>query len=215
MRLTAELVGKSTSFMNALGDWELDLRSNRIPATENLAVTRDQYDTIDLTDNDLRRVENLPTLKRLHTLLLSRNRIESFQEDIAVKLPAVETIVLSGNEGIKSASQLTPLSRCKSLRYLALLDCPLSRASNYRLQIIALLPQLTVLDYQKVKQVERQAADRLKKRIPLDELSLEEPPLKKLRPEDISKIQEAIRNASSLDEIQQLERILATGHVPN
>lgn len=40
MRLTPELIARSESTLNALQDRELDLRGNKIPAVENLGVTR-------------------------------------------------------------------------------------------------------------------------------------------------------------------------------
>ena len=40
MRLTAEVIDHSCSFVNAIKDRELDLRSNKIPAIENLGATK-------------------------------------------------------------------------------------------------------------------------------------------------------------------------------
>lgn len=40
MRLTPELISQSDTVLNALGDRELDLRGHKIPAIENLGVTR-------------------------------------------------------------------------------------------------------------------------------------------------------------------------------
>jgi len=40
MRLTAELVAQSSSFINPLKQRELDLRGHQIPTIENLGVTK-------------------------------------------------------------------------------------------------------------------------------------------------------------------------------
>ncbi|KAI7731874.1 hypothetical protein M8C21_032238 [Ambrosia artemisiifolia] len=57
VRLTADLIWKSPHFFNALRERELDLRGNKIPVIENLGATEDQFDTIDLSDNEIERVE--------------------------------------------------------------------------------------------------------------------------------------------------------------
>ena len=40
VRLTTELVAKAPSYINPVKDRELDLRGNRIPQIENLAVSK-------------------------------------------------------------------------------------------------------------------------------------------------------------------------------
>lgn len=47
----------------------------RIPEIENLGATGDQFDTIDFSDNDIRKLDGFPYLKRLKCLLLNNNRI--------------------------------------------------------------------------------------------------------------------------------------------
>jgi len=36
---------------------------------------QDQFDTVDFSDNDIRKLDGFPLLKRLKTLLLNNNRI--------------------------------------------------------------------------------------------------------------------------------------------
>ncbi|KAH7712858.1 U2 small nuclear ribonucleoprotein A, partial [Aphelenchoides avenae] len=36
----------------------------------------EQFDVIDLTDNDIRKLNNLPQLKRLESLILNNNRVQ-------------------------------------------------------------------------------------------------------------------------------------------
>ncbi len=75
MRLTADMIARSPAFLNPLKDRELDLRGNKIAVIENLAATQDQFDSIDLSDNEIRKVECMAVLPRLSTLLLNNNRI--------------------------------------------------------------------------------------------------------------------------------------------
>jgi U2 small nuclear ribonucleoprotein A' len=117
----------------------------------------------------------------------------------------------------------------RGLKYLTLMDNPVSKADGYRLKIIALIPSLRVLDFKKVSKFERdQAALQSKKR----SSDTDQGPDKKAKlysepgqtgvsakstymsKEQKEAIREAIGKASSLDEIARLERILETGHVP-
>ncbi len=44
-------------FTNPLREREIKLRAFKIPAVENLGATQDQFDTIDLSDNEIRKLE--------------------------------------------------------------------------------------------------------------------------------------------------------------
>ena len=58
-------------------------------------------------------------------------------------------------------SQIENLSNCKSLKRLSLIDNLVTKLENYRYFTIHKLPQLTVLDFQKVKLKERQLAEEI------------------------------------------------------
>lgn len=47
----------------------------KIPQIENMGATLDQFDTIDFSDNDLRKLDGFPYLPRMKCLLLNNNRI--------------------------------------------------------------------------------------------------------------------------------------------
>ena len=49
----------------------------RIPEIENMGATLDQFDTIDFSDNDIRKLEGFPFLKRIKSLLFNNNKIRS------------------------------------------------------------------------------------------------------------------------------------------
>ena len=164
VRLTTELVSKAPSYINPVKDRELDLRGNRIPQIENLGVSKvgsslsmtmmltvqDQNDAIDLTDNDIRQLHNLPRLRRLRTLFLGRNRIESIAPTIGESCPNLTTLVLTSN-AIAELADLEPLRECKKLTFLSLLDNPVTRKDNYRLYVIFILPHLRLLDFRRIK----------------------------------------------------------------
>lgn len=99
VKLTPELINQSMQYMNPCRDRELDLRGKckpprdcarihnltftltrpsagyKIPQIENMGATLDQFDTIDFSDNDIRRLDGFPRLPRLKCLLLNNNRI--------------------------------------------------------------------------------------------------------------------------------------------
>lgn len=47
----------------------------KIPVIENLGATLDQFDAIDFSDNEIRKLDGFPLLRRLKTLLMNNNRI--------------------------------------------------------------------------------------------------------------------------------------------
>lgn len=96
VKLTPDLIQNSMQYINPVKDRELDLRGSiffrlvqlshcfhmvfslvgyKIPEIENLGATLDQFDTIDFSDNDIRKLDGFPFLKRLKCLLLNNNRI--------------------------------------------------------------------------------------------------------------------------------------------
>lgn len=144
MRLNSDLIQKSAHFLNPLGQFHLDLRGYRIPYLENLAATNDQYACIDLTDNDITKIEELPQLLRLETLMLSNNRISRISKDFAAVCPKLENIILTGNR-LASFSELDNLP--KQLKRLVCLDNIVYNLPNYRSYLIYRFPLLKMLDY--------------------------------------------------------------------
>ncbi|MDI1486403.1 MAG: U2 snRNP complex subunit [Ramalina farinacea] len=138
MRLTAELIQNSLSYLNPLKDRELDLRGHRIPAVENLGVAKDQSDAIDLTDNDIASLANFPLSPRLRCLLLARNRVNSIQPTLANSLPNLETLILTANNFAELAD-LDPLRHFQRLAHLSLMENPVAR---HEVRLISPVPAL-------------------------------------------------------------------------
>ncbi|XP_077212369.1 U2 small nuclear ribonucleoprotein A [Tasmannia lanceolata] len=235
VRLTADLIWKSPHFFNAVGERELDLRGNKIPVIENLGATEDQFDTIDLSDNEIVKLENFPYLSRLGTLFINNNRITRINPNIGEYLPKLHSLILTNNRLVNLA-EIDPLASLQKLQTLSLLDNNITKKPNYRLYVINKLKRLRLLDFKKVKQKERTEAEKLfaskaaeeeAKKVsvktftlgevtPVAEVSKEEqaPKVVAPTPEQIIAIKAAIVNSQTLEEVARLEQALKSGQLP-
>lgn len=221
--------------MSCVKTYEIDLRGNKVSAIENLGTTENQFDSIDLSDNVIARLDGFPKLPRLSWLLLCNNRIARIAPNLEEQLPQLQWLVLSNNR-LNNLQDLDPLWTLPKLQYLSLVDNPVTKQPNYRLYLIAKCKHLKVLDFRKVKLKERQqAAARFgggavetsgaKTFDPDEELAgatanagvdmEEDTPMKGPTPESLTAIKAAIANASTLEEVQRLENALKTGIVPS
>ncbi|KAK7349048.1 hypothetical protein VNO80_23890 [Phaseolus coccineus] len=235
VRLTADLVWKSPHFFNAIKERELDLRGNKIAVIENLGATEDQFDTIDLSDNEIVKLENVPYLNRLGTIIINNNRITRINPSIGEFLPNLHTLVLTNNR-IVNLVEIDPLASIPKLQFLSLLDNNITKKPNYRLYVINKLKSLRVLDFKKVKNKERLEAKSLFaseevmeeiKRTPpkpfspaktpnVSETAEEQqtPKVVAPTPEQITAIKAAIVNSQTLEEVARLEKALKSGQLP-
>jgi U2 small nuclear ribonucleoprotein A' len=115
-----------------------------------LQVSQDQFDCIDLSDNEIAHLENFPLLHRLRILLLNNNKIGKIGS-LGASLPNLDTLILTNNK-INNLSDIDPLAELHSLQRLSLLDNIVTKKQHYRLYVIHILPKLKVLDFRKVKQ---------------------------------------------------------------
>jgi len=236
MRLTADLIQSSLSYLNPLKERELDLRGHKIPAIENLGVAG-PHDAIDFTDNDIQMLGNFPLSPRLRTLLLARNRISSIQPSLANSVPNLTTLVLTSNNFAELAD-LDVLATFNQLTHLVLLENPVTRKENYRYWVLWRCPGVRFLDYRKVKDAEREKAKELfgtaaepsalaSKIIGVKSKTFDVPSANgtssgssaknyrvKLTDKERKKVEEMIRNAKSLQEIIRLEKELNEGRIP-
>lgn len=229
VKLTAELIEQSAQYTNPVRDREIDLRGYKIPVIENLGATLDQFDTIDLTDNDIRKLDGFPLLKRLKSLLVNNNRVVRISDGLEECLPNLESLILTNNN-MQELGDLDALSTVKSLRYLSLLRNPVTSKKNYRLYVIHKVPQIRVLDFQRIKQKEREAAAKMfkgkkgqalaqemgkrsKTFVPGEKLPEAKKPTGPSK-EDIALIKTAIANAKTLEEVERLNQMLKTGQIP-
>ncbi|KAF9433768.1 U2 small nuclear ribonucleoprotein A' [Entomortierella beljakovae] len=236
MKLTPDLIARAPCYLNALQDRELDLRSHKIPAIENLGVTKDLNDSLDMTDNDIRALTNFPSLPRLKCLLLSNNRVTKIDSNLSQYLPNLTTVILTNN-AVTELSDLDGLAGCKSIEFLSFLENPVAKKKYYREWVIWKIPSVRVLDFERVKKKERVEAKKLfdgksgpsalAESIAATKSSTFEPgegvplPIKSSVPtltmtkEDQDKIKAALAKATTLDEITKLERALKEGKLPS
>ncbi|KAL5534639.1 hypothetical protein ACEPAG_1102 [Sanghuangporus baumii] len=241
MKLTPELINASSSALNPVKERQLDLRGHKIPAIENLGVTKDQHDAIDFTDNSIVALANFPLLRRLRTFLLANNRISSISPGLHLSVPNLTLLVLTNNS-ISELGDLEPLRELKSLQYLSLLGNPVKDKKWYREWIIFRIPSLRVLDFQRIRDKERQTAQALfvtpdglltalattlsttiSANAPKAPVHADEPKAaptqfkagRLMTKEEAARTRAAIAAATSAEEIQKLERSLREGWVPN
>ncbi|CAN8294574.1 unnamed protein product [Cochlearia groenlandica] len=230
VKLTADLIWKSPHFFNAIKERELDLRGNKIPVIENLGATEDQFDTVDLSDNEIVKLENFPYLNRLGTLIVNNNRITRINPNLGEFLPKLHSLVLTNNR-LVNLVEIDPLASIPKLQYLSLLDNNITKKPNYRLYVIHKLKSLRVLDFMKVKAKERAEAAALfsskeaeeeVKKVSQEEVqkvldATEQPDTPKVvapTQEQILAIKAAIINSQTIEEIARLEQALNSGQVP-
>ncbi|EEY64197.1 U2 small nuclear ribonucleoprotein A', putative [Phytophthora infestans T30-4] len=158
MRLTSDVILRAQVSINPLRERELNLRGYKAPAIENLGVTQDGFDCIDFSDNEIKKLENFPRLRRLRMLLLHNNQVSKIQENLAEAIPNMEFLMLTGNR-IAQFSEVDRLTCFTKLDTLTLSGNPVTKRKYYREYVIYKLPQLHVLDFQRIRPRDREAAN--------------------------------------------------------
>ncbi|TDH68720.1 hypothetical protein CCR75_005842 [Bremia lactucae] len=158
MRLTADVILRAHVSINPLRERELSLRGYKAPAIENLGVTQDGFDCIDLSDNEIKKLENFPRLRRLRMLLLHNNQVSKIQENLAEAVANLEFLMLTGNR-IAQFSEVDHLTSFAKLDTLSLSGNPVTKRKYYREYVIFKLPQLRVLDFHRIRPRDREAAN--------------------------------------------------------
>ncbi|KAG8183706.1 hypothetical protein JTE90_014681 [Oedothorax gibbosus] len=204
----------------------------KIAVIENLGATMDQFECIDFSDNDIRKLDGFPQLKRMKTIIINNNRICRIGENLEVSLPNLESLILTNNH-IQELGDLDPLSTLKNLRTLSLLKNPVASKKHYRLYVIHKLPGLKLLDFRKIRMKEKEEAAKLfkgkkgkkfekeivkrsKTFIPGGNIPNTSNVAKASGPSaaEVAAIRDAIKNATTLAEVERLKQILKSGQVP-
>lgn len=131
MRISAELLALAEQRTNPLSERELVLQGLGIPAIENMGAARDHFDTWDLSNNRISRLENLPRLSRLSSLLLAGNVIETIDaNNLSKNVPNVTTVILSYNH-ITSLVEVANLGKSfPKLEFLSLVGNPVTTVTS-------------------------------------------------------------------------------------
>jgi len=184
---------------------------------------------------------NLPLLKRLKTLLLANNRVVSISPSLHLSAPNLTSLILTNNT-IAELGDLEPLLEVRTLKYLSLLSNPVRERKWYREWLVYRLKSLRVLDFQRIREQERDYAltlfltqDKLPTALattlqstvsskraaapaPIDEPRATVASGKAGRlmtEEERTKVKLAIANAHSAEEIRKLEQQLQEGWIPS
>lgn len=220
MRLTSLVIDSSPRVINPEGKLTLQLRSLQIPFIENLGITEDKYDVIDLTDNEIIELGGIPlNFTNLLVLLLGNNYVTTIGQ-----LPqCLQTISLMNNN-IKSFD--VSWQKLTSVTNLCLINNPICKLKYYRLFVIWLIPSLKVLDFEKVTDKERKKSRELFGDDTMNELALsvlnnksldDKLPIQsivnKLTDEERKTLLFKLETANSIDEITEIEAALKKGDV--
>lgn len=160
MRLTSQQINDAPIIFNPEGKLTILLRDLELTELGNLSITNDKYQVIDLSNNELIKLSDIPpNFKKLEDLLLSNNNILYIDEDTFPLNNQIRSITLYNNNIYK----FQPIFKDKfpKLETLILIGNPITELENYRLFILWLIPSLKVLDFKKVKQAERIQAEEL------------------------------------------------------
>ena len=189
-------------------------------------MTDDEFEAIDLSDNDVAKLDNFPLLTHLRTLILNNNSISRIGPALATALPNLTHLVLTNNR-LSSITDIHPLHALPRLTHLSLRLCPLTRTDHYRLRVLQVLPRLKALDYARVTASERrESRERFGDFAP--QKAQEEPKVnvvetssgatrktaadaeakQRLLQQQMKALIDAIESATSLDEIGRLEQQL-------
>jgi len=223
-KFNAVTIGNARAFYNTLKERELDLRGYKAIAIENMGITQDQFDTLDMSDNEIKKLENFPIFSRLRTLLLNNNHVRRVSPKIGKQLIELRHLVLTNNK-IANFSEIDNIATLENLLELSLVDNPVVRRPNYRLYVIHKMPQLRLLDFRRVRSKEREDAKKLfsseagklvKQKI-LEAKTAQSREQTKLRPTSaqLAALRAAVRNAKTADEIDHLERMARAGNFPS
>lgn len=160
MRLTSQQINDAPIILNPEGKLTILLRDLELTELGNLSITNDKYQVIDLSNNELIKLSDIPpNFKKLEDLLLSNNNILYIDEDTFPLNNQIRSITLYNNNIYK----FQPIFKDKFPKpeTLILIGNPITELENYRLFILWLIPSLKVLDFKKVKQAERIQAEEL------------------------------------------------------
>lgn len=214
--MTPEVVSGGEACTNPVGQRELSLRGRRLLRVENLGVTRDVFEAIDLSDNLIGRLDNFPRLARLQALVAANNRVVALGEGLGEALVALETLVLTGN-ALARLEDLEPLAALPRLTHLSLVGNPVAALPGYRLYVAHMLPRLRVLDFQKVHPREREEAARAHAggrtggAPAAAKEQQQQQRRRELTDEQRARLRKAIAAATTAAEMDRLEAMLAEG----
>jgi U2 small nuclear ribonucleoprotein A' len=224
MKLTQAVIIEAPSFISPTEARTLSLRNLNLTSLDAIHVIEntDIYSIIDLSKNNLSYITEFPKLLRLETLLLGNNHIRSISG--LQNLINLQVLSITYNE-ILYLSDLENLKKLKSLRALYLTGNPVIKNKSYRLWCIWRFPTLQVLDFERVKQIERKQAKEMfdnneelvNSILAIGVFSNNSTTLKieqstEFTEDERKRLEQQLEDADSFEEIQRLEKLLTKGH---
>lgn len=228
VRLTMEVINDADQVVDPNNDRAIILRGLKIAVIENLGITRDQYGCIDLSDNEIVKISNIPKLTRLRTLLLANNSISRIANDAFEFIPRLTCLVLTHNK-IAKLAVLLPLKDLLLLERVSLLDNPVVNEPYYRWFLIHLLNyslHFRFIDFQRITQTERNQAKTffdsdqglafLSQLVPeptVPDIVVAEEKKPTLSPEILVLIGKALSESTDMEDLNMLEQALKSGQI--
>ncbi|XP_034393948.1 leucine-rich repeat-containing protein 23 isoform X1 [Cyclopterus lumpus] len=143
---------QSSCFANLV---TLELRGNQLDTTDGINLPNLQQ--LYLAQNVIKRLEGLEKLERLTTLHLRDNQLDTLN-GLSSNMKCLQYLNVRGNAILDENALQCLALMSKTLRALVLSDNPLVETTDYRLNVLILLPQLEQLDKDPVSPEERTEA---------------------------------------------------------
>ncbi|QLL33638.1 hypothetical protein HG536_0E05490 [Torulaspora globosa] len=175
---------------------------------------------LDLTNNELVAIPDLRDRSDIHTVLLSRNQITATNGRL---LPGRIRNLVVANNNISTLEQLNGLKNAPgSLETLVLRGNQVCHLQGYREHVLRAVPNLTVLDFERVTQEERVrsretqeidiASEAVATGVKRDKsLEIADLVVSKMSEERKNELKAQLASATSLAEIARIEKLLAGG----
>ena len=119
---------------------------------------QNQFDTMDLSDNAITRLDGFPRLPRVRTLLIHGNRVSAIGPNLAASLPSLTTLGLASNR-LSRLADLDALGSFPRLAALVISGNPVSRHPQARPYLAWKCKGLRSLDGARVTAAEREAGE--------------------------------------------------------
>ena len=98
VKISADLISRSSQYLNPVKEFQIDLRGYKITIIENLVATNDQFGCIDLSDNSVTKIDQLSKLNRLRSIFLINNRVSKVEPNFSLDCPYLENLILTNNK---------------------------------------------------------------------------------------------------------------------
>ncbi|KAJ0036733.1 hypothetical protein NQD34_005410 [Periophthalmus magnuspinnatus] len=164
---TGDLVGPSLETLNLIGNrieklscldgrfanlTTLELRGNQLETTEGIYLPNLHH--LYMAQNVIKHLKGLENLERLQTLHLRENQIETL-DGLNLNMRCLQYLNIRGNKVANENAIQSLQYVSKSLQILVLSENPVVESTEYRINIVMLLPNLERLDKDPVTSDER------------------------------------------------------------